>query len=285
MNWSDLKWLLEFHEAGTLDAVAKKHHVNASTVSRRLRHLEKDLGAKVVENVSGKLVLTQIGMKAVETADTMRVHSDTFMREVMGHDTEIHGTIKIGLLEIFVREYAQLFSQFTQRYPNITLEFLVQGAQLHRLTQRDADIVLRATQQPHDTLVGRRLFTVHYAPFVHPEVYQGPDPKAYRWIAWHDSLRATQTERWIQDNAGANSIVARVTTNASMLDLASAQMGACVLPIRSGQFAGLKQIAPQLKGFDTQIWMLTHRDLMSNARVRTLMQYMSAHFRAPMVSD
>lgn len=280
MNWSDLKLLLDFHEEGTLEGVARLQSVTPSTVSRRLRALERSIDVRFVENISGRLVLTSAGERAVEAAKAMREHSDDLLRDIVGRDAEVRGVLRVGLLEIFIRDHADAFASFSRRHPEVRLELLSQGARLHSLTQRDADVVLRATRAPRDTLVGRPLLTLQFAPFIRedlaPEIFL---PSQLRWIAWHEDLRASMSEGWLQEHACLEGVAARVTSTTSMIELALAGLGACILPIRSGNLAGLHQLSEPLEGFASQVWMLTHRDLVKSARVRALMQHLGEHFR------
>jgi len=248
-------------------------------VSRRLRAMERDVDMRFVENVSGRLMLTAQGERAVEAARSMREHTDDLMRDLVGRDPEVRGLIRVGLLEIFVRDYADAFASFSLAHPQVQLELLSQGARLHSLNQRDADVVLRATRSPHETLVGRPLFTVRYAPFAHPDMVQEEfKPDELRWIGWHEEMRAVATEQWLHEHAGVDQIAVRVTSTSSMVDLARASLGACILPVKSGERAGLTRLDEPLDGFDSQIWMLTHRDLASSARVRAFMKHLGDYF-------
>ncbi|MEM9865377.1 MAG: LysR family transcriptional regulator, partial [Myxococcota bacterium] len=121
MNWADLQLLLAFADAGTLKAAAETQGVNISTVSRRLRTLEGEIGAKVVENVGGRLTLTESGERAVAAARAMRHASDDLLRDVAGKDDELAGPVRIGLLEMFVRYHASAFVELSRSYPNLEL--------------------------------------------------------------------------------------------------------------------------------------------------------------------
>lgn len=280
MNWSDLKLLLEFHEEGTLESVARLHGITASTVSRRIRALEESIDVRFVENVSGRLVLTSAGERAVAAAEAMRGHSDSMLREVIGKDAEIRGVIRIGLLGAFIHYHADAFASFSSTHPDVELELLEQGARLHNLTQRDADVVLRATRTPQDTLIGRPLLTMTYAPFIRPDLAPEKfDPKELSWIAWHEMLNASESDAWLREHARHEHIVARVTSTMAMIDLASAGMGACIIPVIHGHAAGLQQLTEPLETFTTRIWMLTHRDLAGHARIRALMEHLTTYFK------
>jgi len=287
MDWADIKLLLTFAEKGTLEAAGEHLGVQASTVSRRIRALEKTVGTKVVENVAGRLVLTAAGEAAAETARQMRVHAEELERRIAGRDQQLRGELRVGLLEVAVRFHAEAFASFAHVHPEIRLELLVQGSSTHRLTQREADVVLRVTKRPPETLVGRPVLDLEYAAFAASPLSSGADfdPRDHRWVGWHESLHATVTEDWLASAAGLDRVVARVTTTPSMLDLALAGVGACVVPTLYGHAVGLRQLSPALDGFRSQLWLLTHRDLSRSAKVRAFMRHLGAYFRAIEVPD
>jgi DNA-binding transcriptional LysR family regulator len=274
-EWSDLRLLLAFEEERTLQGVAVVSKLTPSTVSRRLRALEQSLGARLVENIAGRLTLTDAGRRAAQAAARMRSHTDELVRTIRGKDSRVEGTVRLGLLEVFVRYHGDAFRAFREAHPRVVLHFLVDGARRHRLTRREADVVLRATRTPPDTLVGRRLMNLAYAPFAAPS-HADRGWTNLPWIAWESALNATQTEGWIQAQGGT--VCARVTTTASMLDLASAGLGACVVPVIYGRSSGLTQLCDPLPGFDVPLWILTHRDLADSAPISTLTRFMGDHF-------
>ncbi|MEL6261432.1 MAG: LysR family transcriptional regulator [Cyanobacteria bacterium J06626_6] len=57
--------MLAFQREGTLQKAAVKMGVDISTVSRRIRSLEADLDTQLVENVGGRLILTNNGEQVV----------------------------------------------------------------------------------------------------------------------------------------------------------------------------------------------------------------------------
>ncbi|MEM9073736.1 MAG: LysR family transcriptional regulator, partial [Myxococcota bacterium] len=75
IDWQDLRLLLSFSEGGTLQEAAKIHGITPSTVSRRIRSLEERVGVRLVENVSGHLVVTPQGDDALTAARAMKDHS------------------------------------------------------------------------------------------------------------------------------------------------------------------------------------------------------------------
>lgn len=277
VNWSDLQVLLTFHREGTLQKTAAKLGVDISTVSRRLRMLEADLDSKVVENVSGRLVLTTYGEQAVKAAEAMEVESDNLQRGVKGKESLLSGVLRVALLNAFVLFHADLLEGFKTRYPQITLELVSGTIRVHSLTRREADIAMRVTRQPDETLVGRRAFHTDYAVYAHPAIANTP-PSHWDdlpWIGWDPLANARMIDAWMEKHVSAEQIRFRVDNFAAQFIMAEAGGGACILPTAYAERSDkLVRLSDVLDGFGTDIWLLTHRDLRRNARVQAFFDHM-----------
>lgn len=276
MNWSDLQVLLAFKREGTLQKAAEKLGIDISTVSRRIRALESDLGSKLVENVSGRLVLTSHGERAVQTAETMAIESDSLQRQVKGEETVLSGVLRVTLLDLFVMFHADLLNAFQMRYPKVTLELVSTTIRMHSLTRREADVAIRVTKQPDDALVGMRALRIDYAVYAHraiadsPPVHWGELP----WIGWDSAANARMIDAWMEKHVPSENVRFRVDSPAAQFILVEAGVGACILPIAYADLSeNLVRLSEVIEGFHTHVWLLTHRDLRHNTRVKAFLDH------------
>lgn len=271
LNWSDLQILLAFDQAGTLQKAAQKLGLDISTVSRRIRTLETDLGSKIVENVSGRLVLTAYGEQAVKAAEAMAAESDHLQRIIQGEERQLSGVLRVALLDFMVCFHQDLLQSFSIRYPHITLELISGTTRVHSLTRREADIAIRVSQQPDDTLVGMRALHTEYAVYAHCSVAESP-PEHWSelpWIGWDPSAHARMIDAWMDKYVPPGQIRFRVNSAIAQFTMAEAGGGACILPVVYADASrDLVRLSEDLEGFDTSIWLLTHRDLRRNGRVQ-----------------
>lgn len=276
MNWSDLQILLTFDQEGTLQKAARKLGMDISTVSRRIRHLETDLGAKVVENVGGRLVLTTHGEQAVQAAAAMAVESDHLQRALKGEESILSGVLRVAILDALLFFHQDLLQSFTVRYPRITLELVSGTSRVHSLTRREADVAIRVAKQPDDTLVGMRALHTEYAIYAHRSLVDRP-PDSWAdlpWIGWDPASNARMIDAWMAKHVPLEQVRFRVNSAIAQFTLAKAGGGACILP---GVYADLSEdlvrLSEDLDGFDTNIWLLTHRDLKRNGRVQAFFDH------------
>lgn len=287
MNWSDLQILLAFEQEGTLQKAAQKLDVDISTVSRRLRTLETDLGAKVVENVSGRLVLTTQGERAVQAAVAMAEESDHLQRALQGKESQLVGILRVALLDLMVMFHQDLWQSFATRYPHISLELVSGTTRVHSLTRREADVAIRVADQPDDALVGMHAFRTEYAVYAHRAIADStPDGWAeLPWIGWDLSVNARKSHAWMEKQVPSEQIRIRVNSAIAQFTLVKAAIGACILPVAyADRNDELVRLSEDLEGFGTSIWLLTHRDLRRNGRVQAFLNHFYqglASFREP----
>ncbi len=71
MNWDDLRYVLAVARTETLSDAARDLRVSVSTVSRRLRALEQDVGAALFKKMARGAVLTVAGEQMIAVAESM----------------------------------------------------------------------------------------------------------------------------------------------------------------------------------------------------------------------
>jgi DNA-binding transcriptional LysR family regulator len=153
------------------------------------------------------------------------------------------------------------------------------------LSKRDADVAIRPTSAPPETLVGRRLCGIASAVYgagSYLETAPSDDLGAHAWIAPDDSLAHLAAARWLRDTFPRVQPVLRVNTLLGMTAAARAGIGVATLPCFLGDAAPeLRRLGPPLAALDSALWLLTHRDLRQVARIRAFMEFMD-HALRPM---
>jgi DNA-binding transcriptional LysR family regulator len=143
------------------------------------------------------------------------------------------------------------------------------------LARREADVALRLTNDPFETLVGRRVCSVRWAVYCRRDVIDREGASSMEnvpFVGFGDSFGATATRRWVETKIRPTRIAARVNSVESMLELTLHGFGAALLPCFLGEpessLVRIDQPGPDL---DVGLWILTHADLRRSARVRTFM--------------
>ncbi len=274
MQWDDLRIFLAIARAGSISGGAKRLGVQHSTVSRRLRSMEEQLGTRLIERKTSGYELTEAGEELKLSASKIEVEILEFEGAQSGHDTDATGELRVSAINNMASSVLMpIFTRFSERYPKIELHIQVTN-KFVKLAERDADIAIRLTNTPLDTLIGTQMTTVASA------VYGSRDYCA--------RLQAGDVqEKWLGIECCGFHI--SWTTEAcpdkdhnlyvddTLLTLAALKAGAglAYLPCFMGDSEpSLRRFREPEPKHDLGLWLLYHRDLRRTKRVRLFREHM-----------
>ncbi len=158
MNVAALMLLLEVVDAGSFAEAARRTGVPKSTVSRKLRELEEELGARLLQRTTRRLGTTEAGRRLVEHARSIADTLERARQEVRARGEGSRGTLRVTTsVSAGERILLPLFVRFMREHPNVRLE-LVLGPEARDLIADHIDVALRIGEpEPKSPLVARRL--------------------------------------------------------------------------------------------------------------------------------
>ncbi|WP_193367031.1 LysR family transcriptional regulator [Pelagibius marinus] len=276
----DLRTLLAIAREGTLAGAARRLRVNHSTVFRRLGTIEARLGTRLFERQGGNYVTTTAGEDLLRTAERVEAEVEALERRLSGQDLRLTGSLRLtapdDLAEVIVLPVLKTFSQ---RYPDITVELIVDNRMLN-LTRREADIAVRPTRRPPETLAGRRIAKVASAVYAAASAAAGKRWADQRWVAWEEGAGPPLWVRWLNDNTDRHAIAYRSNSLLNQASAVRAGLGLGLLPCFLGDSdEGLQRVAPPPPELNTELWLLTHPDLQRTARIRVLLDLLYDRLR------
>lgn len=284
MEWDDFRIALAIARSGSLAGAARTLKVNHATVWRRLRALETALDTRLFERRPEGYVPTTAGDELRRAAEAMESATDALDRRLSGRDARLTGTVRLSTLDpVAVGLLPPHLARLRDLHPGITIELAVSYA-LANLTRRDADIVLRATDTPPETLFGQRLadvaMTAYAAPSYLARNNAGTGWSAHNWIAPDESFAHTPFAKLIAREAG-DRVVLRADSESALAAAAAAGIGVALLPCFIGDSdARLERLCPPLPELTHGFWLLTHEDLRGSARIRAVLDFMAAAIRS-----
>lgn len=274
MNWDDLKFFLAVARTGSISGAAKHLEVQHSTVSRRLRSLEKKLGARLIERKKGGYELTAAGDNVKQSAIRIEREILGVDEALLGKDTILRGPLRVSAINNMASSVLMpMFARFSENHPEVELHITVSNLNVS-LTQREADIVIRLTNSPTETLIGKRMVTVASTIYISREYMkktrvQKLEPK---WIgvnccqfhkSWTKQYSADLSHNFYSDD--------------TLLTLAAIREGVGVsyLPCFLGDSDPLlERYCEPEQHHDLGLWILLHPDLKRTARVTVFRDYM-----------
>lgn len=284
-DWDDLRFALAIAEGGSLSAAARALGVNHSTVYRRLGGLEAKLGSRLFDRDAGRLAPTAAGEELLASARRVDADLQALDRRLAGRDARLTGALRLTAPDDIALELLLApLAGFREAYPGVSLEVVIDNRMLS-LTQREADVAVRPTSRPPETLVGRKIGPLGSA------VYGRPDsPASFEagpWIAWDEGTGPPAVRRWLEAQVAPAAVAYRSNSLLHQLAACRAGIGLALLPCFLGDGAAeLVRRAPPDPSLVTDLWLLTHPDLRRTARIRALMEHLDAALRrlAPRLS-
>jgi len=286
LEWDDFRLVKIIAEANGLAGAAEKLGVNHSTVFRRLGQMEENLGVKLFERHRTGYVLTTAGEEMTALAEQMEENVTAFTRKLAGQAVAPAGELRVTTNDtLLVHLLTPIFARFITACPEMRLDVVLANQALN-LSKRDADVAIRATDDPPETLVGRRVATIAWAIYGRkaefPDV-RGPDDVTLadlfdrHWVALGDNLATLKVARFVREHVAPDNIVYKVNTVLGLSEAVEAGTG--IGPLRcfiADTSPNLVRLADINADFAAGLWLLTHPDLRQSARVRAFMDFMAA---------
>jgi DNA-binding transcriptional LysR family regulator len=165
------------------------------------------------------------------------------------------------------------------QHPHLQLEASANN-ELANLTQREADIALRATRKPPPHLVGRELGTIRVALFAAKPRSRAKaraiDPATAAWLAVDDVLPEHPSVRWRRKHCPQ--VVPRLLLNSlqSVLEGIVAGVGIGIVPLFLAQSRDdVVALTGPLDECETQLWLLTHPESRHLRRISTVAAHLA----------
>lgn len=284
-DWNDLRHLLAIARGGNLAAAARSLSVNHSTVFRRLAAFEDALGVRLFERLPEGYVLTAEGETIRAHAEAVERSIHALERAVAGSDFRLSGDVRITTAPNLASNYiARYLPAFRALHPDIRVEIAAADSDFD-LARREADLALRATTQPPDYLVGRKVVDLPWLACASRDyLAEHGRPRTTDELAAHALIGADArfarlpVFAWLHARHPYERFVTRAGDLNTMAALAGAGLGIALLPADQAD-ASLVQLFAVEPPFASPLWLLTHPDLRHVARIKALADFLHERLR------
>ena len=282
MDWDDIKIFLSLMRTGTVRAAAEKLAISHSTVARRIDAMETKLAVRLFDRLPTGYVVTPAGEDMLTVAQQVEDDLGGLERRILGHDQKLVGRVRVTMVDaLAVGLLMPHLSAFMEKYPEIDLEVDV-TYDIADLTSREADVALRFAQTPPEFLIGRRLLTCATAPYASQDYlnqHDLKDPEQANWIGFSDQ---GPTPPWVKKSDFPNlPVKGKFVSLMVQLEACKAGMGLGMLPCFLGDpDPALKRLSQPEPNANFVLWLLTHRDMRTNARIRTFTDFIASALKS-----
>jgi len=286
LDWNDLRHVLALAREGSFAAASRRLGLDATTVARRLRAIERALGVRLFERGGeGEMRPTQAGEVATSRAEAVEAEIGGLTLAVKGADSEISGTVRVTAVPILTnRVLIPAIADLVARHPGLRLELVADPRDVS-LTRREADIALRLARPGPETggrIIARRIGRLGYAAYAASHL-PAPDLPGQitdlPWLTYEDGMAYLPQARWIAGVARKDGYAPLVVNDAEpLLQAILAGLGRSLLPcIVADHIAGLARMPEDGHPFPArELWLLTHPDLRHLARIAAVTAWIEA---------
>ncbi|SPD64428.1 LysR family transcriptional regulator [Cupriavidus taiwanensis] len=282
LSWDDLRIIKTLSESGSRAIAASKLGINVSTVSRRVAQAEAALGVTLFDRRRAGYRLTAEGLELRALCERVELDVVSVARRV---SRGLHGPL--GTLRITTSDSLLLYfltpiiADFKTRNAAVAVEVLVGNGALN-LARDESDIAFRATRRPSESLVGRKLATIAWAPYGCATQFGRNVPAAdglydRAWVSYAGQLSALKASQYVERRVASANISYRSDSVAAVSAAIAAGLGLGFLPCMLGDIMpGLVRVGPVVPELRDELWLLTHPDIRRSRRVQAFMSFCAA---------
>ena len=271
MEWEEVRTFLAVERNRTVTAAATELGCNPSTVTRRIAQLERRLKVKLFDRGSHGYATTRAGQELKRDAAKIEEQLVSLAHRVRAREKEARGKVIFSAPSgVTGRMIVPRLGEFYERYPGIELEIVDDDAPLD-VTRRQADVVLRATNDPPSHLLGTKLGTSPARPYASSAYLKRRAQLECDWVVVG---KGAHDRSWI-DGLGRTRITLTSDCRELRIRAACSGLGLVHLAESVGDMEpGLERLPGDVPVTRLEIWLLTHPDLRLSEPVRAFKSFL-----------
>ena len=281
-DWSNLRVFLELARTLRLPEAAQRLGIDHSTVSRRIRRLEQQLGTRLFDRSNQGFALTPHGEQLLEHVDRIESALLAATDELVGSNSAPSGTVRLGATEGFGSFFiAPHLAHFCARHPSLTVDVLP-VPRFVNLSRHEADLAVSVERPRTDSHVVARLTEYRLGLYAsrdylkaHPSPRRTADLAEHPMIGYVDELVFTAELRYLEEVAPEARLPLRSTSVIAQYAAALQGRMIAILPCFLAQLdARLVPLLEQEIDIVRTFWLAASPDRRGLLRVDALWDYL-----------
>lgn len=287
-DWDAMRSFLAIARAGRLTVAARRLGVDHSTLSRRIKQLERTLQTRLFDRSVTGYVLTSQGERFLQAAQAVESVALEALREVAGSSSKVAGAVRIGATDGFGTSFlAPRLARMSRTQPDLSIE-LVTMPRLFNLTKREADLAVGLARPQEGRLHARKLTDYELGLFATTD-YLGHfgEPhnvsalQEHRLIGYVPELIYAPELDYIplisrdaEPSITSSNLVAQFS-------MTLADAGLCILPcfMAAGE-TRLQRVLRKEVTLIRSFWLIVHSDMRDLARIRFCSEFIAKEVHA-----
>lgn len=282
-DWNHIRAFLATVECGSLSGAARALKQSQPTLSRQISALEDALKLTLFERGTRVMELTQAGTELLKHVRNMADAATQISRVATGQNQAVEGTVRITSSDAMAA-YAlpRCVVGLRRLYPGISIE-LVPNNEMSDLTRRDADIAIRHVRPEQPDLIAKRIADIEISLFAAQSYLDalGPinalaDFSVANFIGYQHPERLVAQVNAMGIPVTKTNFGITTTQGSAMYELVRDGAGIGFLPtVVAEARLGLKKIRPDAPSFPMETWLVTHREIQTNRRIRLTFDHLA----------
>lgn len=281
-DWDDLRVFLGVARSRSALEASPALGMDQSTISRRVKRLEADIGSKLFDRNSQGHRLTSSGHRLLEHVEKLESTLAAMESDVFGDSMALTGEIRLGATEAFGCYFlAPHLAHFCTRHPAITVDLLPMPRNVN-LSKREADASVTVDRPTTDSFVTSQLTQYRLLPYATPGYLERWPPirdvgdlAQHRWIDYVDDLVFADQQVSLRKWLPTVRPFLRSTSVIAQLQAVRSGLGIAVLPcFMANQEPGLVPVLPDMLDITRHFWLVTPAERRELARIKALWDYL-----------
>ncbi len=274
IDWNDLSFVLAIARAGTLSLAAKSLGVDQTTVSRRLKILEQQLGAILFLRKQKRFVPSQAGERLVMSAEQVESSVSSAIEDIDSTDSKCEGKVRITSVPLLMNNIlSKNIGLLLKQHPALKIE-LISSPENFSFSKRQTDLALRFNRPTSGIAVCVKMTELTYSAYH----LKNTQTEQLPWIGYAEERLSLPQALWLNKHQGKDHQLL-VDDAQTALDAVYSGYGRCLLPDY------VMKNEPDLicdpaysKVLSRELWLLIHPQMRYLKRIKIVSAFLKRLF-------
>lgn len=281
-NWDNIRVFLAVARLQSAFEASNHLKIDQSTISRRLKKLEEEIGSELFTRNSQGHMLNANGHRLLEYAETIE-NTISSMESKLGGDSQIlTGSIRLGATEGFGSAFlASHIANFCEHHPGLIVDLLALPRFIN-LSKREADLVVSIERPDTGPYITCKLTDYKLQAYATSEYLENHDPirnledlNKHKFTGYVDEYSFSPKLQYLKNLAPNAHVPLRSSSLTAQLYAAIQGKMLAVLPcFLAKTHPDLVPVLPEITSFNRTFWLIAPSERKSMARVTELWDYL-----------
>ena len=231
-DWDNIKLFLTIMNSENLETAAKNLAISQSTISRKIKAFEANLGQTLFDRTSEGLKANEHAKQLFCTASKINEHANHFFETARKGATDVSGIVRLSSMPQFVQTHIiPAMPKLLEHHPQLSLEF-VDDIVTPNLARRDSHISVRMSRRDSSNLIVKKIASLSYGIYANDDlkIDHIADLKQLPWITYDESMAHAPDAQWLDQHVGPITPVLKAKHRSTLLAAANHGLGVCLSP-------------------------------------------------------